>query len=343
MATITKRTDQAPHRRWQARVRRKGFPTLSKSFATKTEAELWAREAEQTYDKGHAVDLKDARETTLKEVLQRYLDEVVPNHKGAKPETYRIRQLIAMPIAQFALANITRRAAADFRDERIKHVSGSTVTSEMNVIGRAIETARTEWGVHLVYNPFHRVRRPKANASRDRRLEDGEEARLLAACRASRCPYLAPAVIVAIETGMRQSEIRALKWAHIDTARRYAVLPTTKNGDARVVPLSSRALAAIEEMKTARQYKYQGVSLERVDGPFAHIDATVIRHAFMRARDKAGMPDLRFHDLRHEATSRLFEKGFNTMEVSSITGHKTMQMLKRYTHLRAEELALRLG
>jgi integrase len=343
MATITKRTDQQPDRRWQARVRRVGFPIQTKAFPTRRAAEEWARNVEADYDKGHAVDLSSARDTTLREALIRYLNEITPLHKGADAEKWRINKILTMPIVQFSLANLSRTIAGEFRDWRLTQVSGSTVGSEMNVIGRVIETARNEWGVHLVYNPFHRVRRPKPNASRDRRLEEGEEARLIAACRQSRCPYLAPCVILAIETGMRQSEIRALKWRHIDTVRCYAVLPDTKNGDQRVVPLSSRALAAIEEMKTARIYAYQDVLPADVDGPFANINATVIRHAFMRARDKAGMPDFRFHDLRHEATSRLFERGLNVIEVSAVTGHKTLSMLKRYTHLRASELAARLG
>jgi integrase len=92
-------------------------------------------------------------------------------------------------------------------------------------------------------------------------------------------------------------------------------------------------------MKQVRVYEW---TKRTTDGPFRWVGATVIRHAFMRARDKAGMPDLRFHDLRHEATSRLFEKGLNTMEVASITGHKTLTMLRRYSHLSMEHLLAKL-
>jgi integrase len=240
--------------------------------------------------------------------------------------------------ASYSLANLGRTAVAEYRDTRLKQVSGSTVRSELNVLARAIEYARREWGVYLVANPIRSVRLPKENPGRERRLLPGEEERLLIECRAARAPFLEAAVIVAIETGMRQSEILRLRWDKIDLERRVAVLPDTKNGESRAVPLTRRAVAAIESTKTLREYKWRRQRTYTDDGPFSKVDPSVIRHSFMRARDKAGLPDLRFHDLRHEATSRLFEKGLNVMEVASVTGHKTLSMLRRYSHLSMEHL-----
>jgi len=339
MATITKRDEQRAERRWQARVRRTGFPTQTKSFPTKAEAEAWARDVEAEYDKGHAIDQRDAREMTLGSALRRYLDEVTPLHKGAKTEGYRIRQLLKHPVCAYSLANLTRAAVTEYREQRLRTVSGSTARLEMQVMARVIDHARRDWGVYLAENPLRMVRLPKENAARERRLHPGEEAILLTECRAARAPYLEHAVIVAIETGMRQSEMLALTWERIDFEKRVARLADTKNGDARAVPLTRRAAAALEAMKQVRVYEW---TKRTTDGPFRWVGATVIRHAFMRARDKAGMPDLRFHDLRHEATSRLFEKGLNTMEVASITGHKTLTMLRRYSHLSMEHLLAKL-
>jgi Phage integrase family. len=117
----------------------------------------------------------------------------------------------------------------------------------------------------------------------------------------------------------------------VDLKKRTAHLPKTKNGEARTMPLSSRAVATLENLPRNLDGRVFGTTYEG------------IHQAFVRACRRAGIADLRFHDLRHEATSRLFEKGFNPMEVSAITGHKTLQMLKRYTHLRAEDLAKRMG
>ncbi|MEW9586131.1 site-specific integrase [Paraburkholderia sp. DGU8] len=340
MATITHRPENALSRRWQAKVRRKGFPAQSKAFPNKAEAEAWARELEAEYDKGHTIDHKDARETVLRDVLKRYLDEVVPTHKGHEPEGYVVRRLMRAPFASYALANITRAAVTEYRDTRLREVTGSTVRVELNLLARVIETARRDWGVYLAANPIRSIRLPKENAARERRLLPGEEERLLIECEAARAPYLKAAVIVAIETGMRQSEMLALTWERIDFEKRVARLTDTKNGDARAVPLTRRAVAALEGMKQVRVYEW---TKHTADGPFRWVGATVIRHAFMRARDKAGMPDLRFHDLRHEATSRLFEKGLNTMEVASVTGHKTLTMLRRYSHLSMDHLLAKLG
>jgi integrase len=134
-----------------------------------------------------------------------------------------------------------------------------------------------------------------------------------------------------------------LRWDRIDFNRRVALLGDTKNGESRGVPLTRRALAALQSVRSVREYNWRRQKAYTDDGPFSRVDASVIRHSFMRARDKAGMPDLRFHDLRHEATSRLFEKGLNTMEVASVTGHKTLSMLRRYSHLSMDHLLAKLA
>ena len=138
----------------------------------------------------------------------------------------------------------------------------------------------------------------------------------------------------AIETGMRMGEMLSLEWRYVDMAQRVATLPDTKTGDARQVPLST---AAIAELSALPRHIKNG----RVFWTWSRADS--LENAWRRAVKAAGIEDLRFHDLRHEAVSRLFELGLNPMEVAAISGHKTLQMLKRYTHLRAAELALKIG
>ena len=110
-------------------------------------------------------------------------------------------------------------------------------------------------------------------------------------------------------------------------------LPDTKNGDSRDVPLSPQALELLKDLP-------RNIRGDQVVFPL-HFEA--LKSSWRRACCSAGIIDLRFHDLRHEATSRFFEKGLNVMEVAAITGHKDLRMLQRYTHLRAEDLALKLG
>jgi integrase len=191
--------------------------------------------------------------------------------------------------------------------------------------------ARKEWGIYIL-NPVRDIKLPPGGRPRDRRLQAGGEARLFAACREARNRWLLPLVQLALETAMRQGELLRLHWEYIDLNRRTAHLPDTKNGEARTVPLSSTAIAVLRALpRTLHGDVFRGVTTEAV------------KRSYMRATRRACIKDLRFHDLRHEATTRLFEKGLNIMEVASVTGHKDLRMLRRYTHLKAEDLARKLG
>ena len=180
-------------------------------------------------------------------------------------------------------------------------------------------------------NPTAQIRKPTLPEGRDRRLEDGEEDRLMDECRASRSGWLAPIVIIALETGMRLGEIVSLKWSYVDLDSRVARLTDTKNGTRRDVPLSSIAASTLEALPRS------------LDGRVFPLVAETVKESYRAAVRRAGIDNLRFHDLRHEATSRFFERGLDIMEVAAITGHKTLAMLKRYTHLRAADLARKLG
>lgn len=332
--------------KWRARVRRNGQPDKSKSFRTRSEAERWAREVENEMDRGVFVDRSKAERMTMRELFQKYRNEITPSKRGWKSETCRLNALCEDDIAAIKVAKLTTPKLAFWRDERLKAVSGSTVLRDLNLIGHVIETARREWEIALPENPVRLVRKPRSNPARDRRLSAGEQTKLLAALDTSdnraengtflpntaRNPWLATIVELAIETAMRQGELVSLSWSNIDLDRRTAILPQTKNGERRVVPLSSRAAALLSSLP------------EPHDGDaFPGVTAEAVKRGFARAVKRAGIEDFHFHDLRHEATSRLFEKGLNPLEVASITGHKTLQMLKRYTHFRAEELAKKLG
>ena len=202
---------------------------------------------------------------------------------------------------------------------------------ELNLLSHVFEAAIKEWDRALIGNPVRQVSKPKENQLRDRRLEIEEEKLLLKGCSQSQNPYLKHLVVVAIETAMRRGELLKLEWKNINFTDRTAYLPTTKNGSPRTVPLSARA---IQELKT--------MPID-ISGRVFPLSETALRGLWRRTMKRTGLENLRFHDLRHEATTRFFELGLNVMEVSTITGHKDLRMLKRYTHIRASELALKLG
>jgi len=331
MATIRKRGEY----QWQAIVKRKGHPIQRRTFTYRKDAEAWAREVEAEIERGTWRDRTEAERTTIAEALDRYLAEVAVHKKGSGYHNNKCQANVIKRhrIAHLSLARLGTHDVAQYRDDRLKVVKPNTVRLELALLSHLYTVAQQEWGMPYLTNPAKIIKKPSVSRSaRDRRLAPGEEEQLLQACREHHSEAFADLVAFALETGMRRGEIAQLR--HGDIQGKVAVLLDTKNGERRDVPLSSRARAIL-----ARRAKVRSLKDDRV---FCLEDATISR-TFRKVCDKAGIEDLKFHDLRHEATSRLFEKGLNPMQVAAITGHKTLQMLKRYTHLRAEDLAEMLG
>ncbi|MGK9338868.1 site-specific integrase [Sinorhizobium meliloti] len=330
MATIRKLRG-----RWQAQVRRRGMKPRCKSFDTKQEAEKWARDLENQVDRfGAAPDTKILETTTLGELLERYQREVSPTKRGSVQEIQRIDVLRRHELAYRTMIGLSQQDIASFRDERLRSVAPSTAVRELAILSHVIEVSIRDWGLPLGRNVVKLVRRPVVRNERKRRLQGDEEQRLLDACAGGKIPFFKTLIILAIETGMRRGEILGLQWSDISHNRRVIALKMTKNGSGREVPLSQRAFDALTEWKTRadpdqpRLFPMAPGSLEQ---------------AWYRLLTRAEVTELRFHDLRHEGVSRLFERGLNVIEVSSISGHKELRMLKRYTHLSADDLVGRLG
>jgi integrase len=323
VATIRKRNGQ-----WQVQVRRRGFDPVSKTFAARQDATGWARQIEAEMDRNAYTPRKTAESITLKALTDRYLQEVAPQKRSHRAMRYDLLAL-GHHFRHRTLATLTPTDVAAFRDARLGNgCAGATVRKQLNLLARVIDTAGREWGVHAATNPARMVSRPAPAPGRSRRVTATEESMLLDACRASRAPNLDSIMILAIETAMRLGELLALGWADVHLDRRTVHLRTTKNGEPRMVPLSNRAVDVLTPLKR-----------EGAGRVFPNWKDTLsFEHAWHRAVVRSGLADLRFHDLRHEATTRLFERGLNPMQVAAITGHKTLQMLKRYTHLRAEDL-----
>jgi integrase len=330
MATIRKKGEY----QWHAQIRRKGYPFETKTFNTKTEAEAWARSVENEMDRGVFASRAEAEGTTLYEALGRYEREISCKKKGFIQERYKIRVWQTHALAKRSLASLKGADFAKYRDERLASgSSASTVRLALALISHLYTIATKEWDIP-VQNPVKNIRLPRENNSRERRLLDGEETTLLSCLEAPAGdrsnPWVKPLVILALETAMRQGELLSLEWKNIDLQRQVARLPDTKNGTARDVPLSRRAVSTLEQLVHSTN-----------DSVFI-TTASALKQSWKRATKRASMDDLHFHDLRHEATSRLAEK-LALHELMKVTGHKDTRMLARYYHPRAEDLAQKLG
>ncbi|MCF6188897.1 MAG: site-specific integrase [Cocleimonas sp.] len=338
MATIVK----TPAGNWKALIRIKGYPPSSQTFRVKRDATNWARTTEDEIVRGIYIPRNNSEKTTITNALGRYLKEVTPTKK---PTTQKLEankaKVIRKHLGSYTLASLNAEKITKFRDQRLSlGLSSTTVRLELALLSHLYTIAIKEWGMGLQANPVLNVRKPKQSKGRDRRLEGNEEQELLATCEAYSNPMLAWIVKLALYTGMRHSEIVNLKHSSVNLDKRTLFLSDTKNGESRTVPLSNKAIGVIREV---------------LNHPIRPIDTNLLffgepgRDGLRRpyvtskiwteARKKAGIEGLRFHDLRHEATSRFVEAGLSDLEVSSITGHKSMQMLKRYTHLRTENLS----
>jgi integrase len=325
MATIRRRGT-----RWQVQIRRHGHAPLSRTFRLRSDAELWARQKEAQLDRGELpVDTRVLRSHTLANLLERYAATIVPRKRSADREHYMLRVVLRHPMARLSLHRLTPAEVAKYRDDRLVVVSGDTVRRELAIVRHCLEIARHEWGFVLPINPVRQVNLPKPSNPRERRATATELQRLLAACEATGSLWLPAVIQLALETGMRRSELLAMRWDDVDMVARTVLLRATKNGRPRTVPLSPRALEIIRDIPRAGETVFV-------------VSANAVRLAWERLKRRAGVSGLRFHDLRHEAVSRFFEKGLNMPEVAAISGHRDPRMLMRYTHPKAAAIAIKL-
>lgn len=339
MPTIRKRRS-----RWQVQIRRKGYPPFTRSFLMRADAEAWGRQQEVALERGDIINVKrDLQALTLGQLLQRYLKEVTPLKRGAKEESARIGVVLRHAISEIALDRVSATSIASYRDDRLQFVTAPSVRRELSIIRHCFELARKTWGIQMQVNPAAQVIRPPSNPSRTRRLELHELPALEAALRKARNPLVRDVFDFALATGMRRGEILSLVWTNVNMANRTAYLPVTKNGDSRTVPLSLAALEVLSR-RTQGKENVTRTATQSVDcsNRVFPISANGFRLAWERVKRRANVGDLRFHDLRHEAISRFFEKGLNVPEVALISGHRDPRMLFRYTHPRAEDVAQKL-
>ncbi len=329
MKNIVKRGDYS----FRARVYCNGqYKTAT--FDTLKDAQIWRDrvKANQELDvnkreiKKARITQREAKSFTIREAFERYAREVTPSKKGAAVELTRINKAKKTALALKSIYLLTPDDALSFLDE----IGGSENNQRKyaSLLSHLYKTARQQWRMD-VHNPVAgEIKLPSNGKPRDRRLQ-GNEAEMLLKHLSGETKAIFE---FAIETGMRRSEMLSLEWSRVDFKKSVAVLKDTKNGETRAVPLSSAAIRVLKGLP-------RGIG----NGKVFTITPSQLRDTWEGARIAADIPDIRLHDLRHEAASRLFEKGLNVMEAASVTGHKTLSMLKRYTHLNPTDIAKKLG
>ena len=318
MATIRKRG-----LRYQAIIRRNEHAPIARTFANRADAQQWARGIEREMDLGTFRSNQGmSADILLRELLARYVSEITPRKKGHVQEAYRINRLMLSDLAARNLMDLSPSDLARFRDERLK--SGTEAARyDLVLIQGVINTAMREWGLDLQQNPVTRVTKPKPVRARERRLTDSELTSIVERAHGRCGGVLLPTILLAIQTGMRRSELLSMTWANVALAMGTVTLADTKNGKPRTVPLTSEAIQILSD-------------LPRDTSNVLPISANALALGWKRLVRTCGIVDLRFHDLRHEAISRFFEMGLNVPEVALISGHKTPSQLFRYTNLKAD-------
>jgi integrase len=309
---------------WRAQVARRGV-RKSKVFPTRAEAKDWAAREEYLILNAKAI----AATQPFGDVLARYAREVSPTKRGHRWEALRLEAMRADAIGKIGIADLSAADIAFWRDRRLTVVTAGTVSREMNLLSAVLSIARKEWGL-ITVNPVADVRRPPKPPGRDRLVTDDELAKLAVSAGDDLTMATARAFHAfrfAIETAMRQGEIVGLEWERIDLDKRVAVLPRTKNGTKREVPLSTEAVRLLQ-------------ALPHADPVFclssAHLEAL-----WRKLRDRAGVVGLRFHDSRHTAITRLAKK-LDVLALARMVGHRDLRQLMTYYNETAADLAKRL-
>ena len=326
MASITKANDK-----WLVQIRRSFHKPIYKTFYSKYDAQKWARETERLIEMGQFVDTSEANKTTLRQLIERYGREVSPRKKSTS-DKYLIKNILNhATFIDKPLTHVSSSDIAEFRDARLKNISPSSVNRELSLISDTITKATTEWNCYIAESPVKAGLRLKENPRRIRRLQDDEYQRLMQSCKSNRT-FWCPIIDFAIHSAMRRGELLSITWNMVDLDKKYISLPPqiTKTDKTRNVPLQPRALEILRSIPRS------------FDGKVFPIGIKNFERSWRAICKRAGITGLRFHDLKREAISLLFEKGLSISEVQLFCGN-SLASLSVYTQHDSTTLADKLA
>jgi len=310
MATFRKR-----YGKWQVRIQRQFQPNLSKTFDKLTDAKIWGREQERILDLGLQIAQPKIQ---LSKLLVRYRDEILPSKKNTRPDYYRINQILKFPISKYALQDLKSQHVVQFRDQLVSlNKSANTVRLYLAIVSHLYTIAINEWGYENLNNPVSKIRRPKLPPSRDIRLNDQQIMNII---HHTQSPLLPDIILIALHSAMRCSEIVNLEWQDIDYEKKQIHVRNTKNNHNRFIPMNGELIIL---------FRKQPLADSKIFPMTSHAIGVAFRRACIRAEEQG----VCFHTLRHEAITRMFEKGLDIPKVSLISGHLNWKILKKYSHL----------
>lgn len=326
MASIRKRTNSKCESSYFVEIRLKGFPPQRASFTRLTDAKKWAGNTEAAIRDGRYFKTTEARKHTLADAIDRYSENVLPRKKDRRKQSQQLTWW-RDAIGAYTLADVTPALLGEARDKLAKTRGPATTVRYLAALSHVLTLATKEWG-WVEENPMRKVSKPTEPRGRVRFLSDEEQQALLAACKESSYPHLHAIVVLALATGMRQSEILGLRWPDVDLQQGRITLLETKNGSIRVVPLVGPALALLKAHAKVRRLDtdllFPGRNPQK---------PVFVRAPWQAAVKAAGLSNFRFHDLRHSAASYMLMSGASLGEIAELLGHRTLQMVQRYSHL----------
>jgi integrase len=334
--------------KYRALIRLKGCAPQSATFKRITDARKWVQDTESAIRDGRYFKTAEAKRHTVSDMIDKYIKGNLTGKKSAENTEHHLLYWKSQ-IGVKALSDLTPALIGSVRDnlltspyyttrkdgdkviktERVR--TGATVNRYMAALGHCITTAVKEWE-WMESNPMPNIKKSSETKGRVRFLSDDERERLLTACQRSQNPYLYPVVVLALSTGMRQSEIMNLTWSDIDFDNQRILLNETKNGERRTVHLAGKALEQLQELKKQKVRRIES-NLVFPGSQALNRGPASLRTAWIFARERAGVVDFKFHDLRHSAASYLAMNGASLMDIAAVLGHKTLSMVKRYSHL----------
>ncbi|MGD9637942.1 MAG: tyrosine-type recombinase/integrase [Alphaproteobacteria bacterium] len=334
MANIEKRQTNKGIQ-YRVKVRKKGFPTQTATFSRLTDAKNWANEIESAILNNRYFPTNELRKRNVSDLIERYIKEVLANKpkraKDAVPKLNWWKQQIGI----YTLADLTTSLISQTRQKLIETPtekgskrSNSTVNRYTTALTTVLNVAVNEWE-WLENNPMLKLKKLKEPRGRVRYLSEEEKEALLNACKESSSSHLYHVVFLALSTGARFGEIINLTWEQIDFNRKVITLYETKNGEIRLLPLVGSAYDLMLEYSKIRRIDTNLV----FPSPRNPKQPNNITTSWKTAVEKAGIEDFRFHDLRHSTASYLAMNGATLAEIAEVLGHKTLAMVKRYSHL----------
>ena len=313
--------------KWQCLIRRKGYPHIAKSFLEKSTASKYANMIESQMDRKIFEDLSGAEGTTLRALIIKYRDEIVPDYKSARTLTYKLNLMLRYKICYYNLLQLNSSHINKFKKEIMVGRAPKTVNMYIQTLQTIWNIARSQWGITLpAQNPFALVTYNKVMNERDVTLNDEEFKRLLEESSKSKLNVLTDMIKFASITAARYGEITGLLRCNTDINKKTATFIDTKNGENRTIPLHDDAIAILKKYPFGDKF-------------FNVKTREVFRNYYDKAREAAGIPDFRFHDLRSFAIRRMLLSGMSEIKVATVSGHKTLAILhKRYSRIKAEDL-----